>query len=69
MKQKIDVTVAAIIEADDRFLVVEEQAGGKIVFNQPAGHLDPGESLTAAVIRETYEETGFSFEPDNVLGL
>ncbi len=69
MTRRIDVTVAAIIEADDRFLVVEEQANGKIVFNQPAGHLEPGESLTAAVIRETYEETGFSFEPDSVLGL
>jgi len=69
MTQKLDVTVAAIIEADDRFLVVEEKAGGEIVFNQPAGHLEPGESLTAAVIRETYEETGFSFEPDSVLGL
>ncbi len=69
MTQKIDVTVAAVIEADDRFLVVEEKAGGKIVYNQPAGHLEPGESLIAAVIRETYEETGFSFEPDSVLGL
>ena len=53
MTQKIDVTVAAVIEVDDRFLVVEEKAGGKIVYNQPAGHLEPGESLTAAVIRET----------------
>jgi len=69
MTKKIDVTVAAIIEIDDRFLVVEEKAGGKIVFNQPAGHLEPGESLTAAVIRETYEETGFSFEPKSLLGL
>ena len=69
MTKKLDVTVAAIIEADDQFLVVEEKAGGKIVFNQPAGHLEPGESLTAAVIRETYEETGFSFKPDSVLGL
>jgi 8-oxo-dGTP pyrophosphatase MutT (NUDIX family) len=69
MAQKIDVTVAAIIEADDRFLFVEEEAGGEIVFNQPAGHLEPGESLSAAVIRETYEETGFSFKPDSLLGL
>jgi len=69
MTQKIDVTVAAVIEADDRFLIVAEKAGGKLVYNQPAGHLEPGESLTAAVIRETYEETGFSFEPDSVLGL
>jgi 8-oxo-dGTP pyrophosphatase MutT (NUDIX family) len=69
MTQRIDVTVAAVIETDDRFLVVEEKAGGKIVYNQPAGHLEPGESLIAAVIRETYEETGFSFEPDGVLGL
>ena len=69
MTQKIDVTVAAIIEADDRFLVVEEKAGGEVVFNQPAGHLEPGESLISAVIRETFEETGFSFEPHSLLGL
>lgn len=69
MTQKIDVTVAAIIKAEERFLLVEENAGGEIVFNQPAGHLEPGESLTAAAIRETHEETGYSFNPDALLGL
>ena len=69
MTRTIDVTVAALIESDGRFLFVEEEAGGRIVFNQPAGHLEPGESLTEAVVRETFEETGFSFRPDALVGL
>jgi 8-oxo-dGTP pyrophosphatase MutT (NUDIX family) len=69
MQSIIDVTVAAIVARDDRFLIVEEQAGGRIVFNQPAGHLEPGESLTDAVVRETREETGFHFVPDRVVGV
>jgi 8-oxo-dGTP pyrophosphatase MutT (NUDIX family) len=67
--QNVDITVAALIESDGRYLLVEERAGGRVVFNQPAGHLEPGESLTEAVIRETLEETGFRFEPTAVLGL
>ena len=50
---KPHTTVAAVIEQDGRYLMVEENADGKIVYNQPAGHLDPGESLIDAVIRET----------------
>ncbi len=69
MTQRIDVTVAAVIENDARFLLVEEAAGGNLVFNQPAGHLEAGESLTEAVIREAAEETGFGFKPDALLGL
>ena len=69
MSQRIDVTVAAVIENGGRFLLVEEEAGGLIVFNQPAGHLEPGEKLTEAVVRETMEETGFSFVPDALLGI
>jgi 8-oxo-dGTP pyrophosphatase MutT (NUDIX family) len=69
MISSIEVTVAAIIESDQRFLFVEEVAGDRIVFNQPAGHLEPGESLTEAVFRETFEETGFSFEPNALLGV
>ena len=67
--QNVDITVAALIENAGRFLLVEERAGGRAVFNQPAGHLEPGETLTEAVVRETLEETGFSFEPAAVLGL
>lgn len=65
----VDITVAALIERDDRYLLVEEKAGGRIVINQPAGHLETGETLTQAVVRETLEETGYRFEPDAVLGL
>ncbi len=64
----IDVTVAAIIERDGRFLMVEEETGDGIVFNQPAGHLEPGESLMEAVIRETLEETGYRFSPEALVG-
>ena len=69
MSQRIDVTVAAVIENGGRFLLVEEEASGLIVFNQPAGHLEPGEKLTEAVARETMEETGFTFVPEALLGV
>ena len=65
----IHVTVAAIIESGGRFLLVEEQIDGRIVLNQPAGHLDPGESLPAAAARETLEETGYTFEPSHLVGI
>ena len=63
------VTVAAIIERDGRFLFVEEEAEGRRVLNQPAGHLDPGESLVAAVAREVLEETAHRFTPTALLGV
>ena len=66
---KIDITVAAVIESGGRFLLVEEEASGKIVFNQPAGHLEPDEAITDAAIREVFEETGFDFRPDSLLGI
>lgn len=66
---KPHVTVAAIVEADGRFLCVEEEVEGRIVYNQPAGHLDPGESLVAACAREALEETGWSVEPYALVGL
>jgi 8-oxo-dGTP pyrophosphatase MutT (NUDIX family) len=69
MARKIDVTVAAVVEREERFLMVEEHARGARVFNQPAGHLEPGESLVDAAVRETREETGFRFEPRYVLGI
>lgn len=66
---KPHVTVAAVVEQGGRFLIVEEEADGAIVYNQPAGHLDEGESLTAAVVRETLEETGWRFTPTELVGI
>jgi len=66
---KPNVTVAAIVERDGRFLLVEEHTARGQLFNQPAGHLDPGESLTRAVARETLEETACKFEPTGLLGV
>jgi 8-oxo-dGTP pyrophosphatase MutT (NUDIX family) len=63
------VTVAAIVERNGRFLLVEELIDGARVWNQPAGHLDPGESLVTAVIRETREETGYRFVPEALVGI
>ena len=65
MTRGIDVTVAAIIERDGKFLMVEERSAGNLVLNQPAGHLEQGESLLAAVTREALEETGHRFEPED----
>lgn len=62
------VTVAAIIERDGLFLLVEEETGDGIRLNQPAGHLDPNESLTQAVVRETLEETAHDFTPTALVG-
>lgn len=69
MNHRIDVTVAAVIEQQGRFLLVEELVNGRRVFNQPAGHLEAGESLVEAVIRETREETGYEFRPSGLLGV
>ncbi len=63
------MTVAAITERAGKFLLVEEEADGRLVLNQPAGHLDEGESLLAAVVRETLEETGWHFAPQALLGV
>lgn len=63
------ITVACIVEDKQRFLMVEEIAGGRLVINQPAGHLEPGESLVQAAVRETLEETGWHVEPTHVLGI
>jgi 8-oxo-dGTP pyrophosphatase MutT (NUDIX family) len=69
MTWKPDITVAAIIADADRFLIVEEQIRGQRVFNQPAGRVEDGESLLAAVVRETLEETAWQFEPEWLLGI
>lgn len=66
---KPNVVVAAIAERDGKFLLVEEEADGRVVLNQPAGHLDEGESLLDAVVRETLEETAWHFEPQALLGV
>ncbi len=63
------VTVAAVIERDGRFLFVEELQDGRRVLNQPAGHLDPGETLVAACVREVMEETAHRFEPTGLVGI
>jgi ADP-ribose pyrophosphatase YjhB (NUDIX family) len=66
---KPHVTVAALIENEGRFLMVQERISGRSVFNQPAGHLEEGESLVDAVIRETREETAWEFKPESLIGI
>ncbi len=63
------MTAAAVIERQGRFLFVEERERQRIVINQPAGHLEHGESLPEAVRREVREETGFGFEPQALVGV
>ncbi len=66
---KPNVTVAAVIERDGKFLLVEEHTSQGIRFNQPAGHLEADESLLAAVTREVLEESAYSFTPQHLLGI
>jgi len=66
---KPHVTVAALVEKDGRYLLVEEQTDEGLRFNQPAGHLEPGESPLEAVVREALEETARPFRPEALLGL
>ena len=66
---KPHVTVAAICQHEGRFLLIREMVHGKEVINQPAGHLEPGESLEQAVIRETLEETAYDFTPERLCGI
>jgi 8-oxo-dGTP pyrophosphatase MutT (NUDIX family) len=63
------VTVAAVVEQNDKFLLVEELISGQRVLNQPAGHLESGEGLQTAVIREVWEETARQFKPSAVVGI
>ncbi len=63
------VTVAAVIERDGKYLLVEETTDGGMVFNQPAGHLEDDESLSDAVKREVREETAWRFEPAGLVGV
>jgi 8-oxo-dGTP pyrophosphatase MutT (NUDIX family) len=63
-----DVTVACVVVRDGRLLLVEETVRGRVVLNQPAGHLEPDESLLEAARRETLEETGWHVEPSAFIG-
>ncbi|WP_184947261.1 NUDIX hydrolase [Salinisphaera orenii] len=64
-----ELTVAAVVVRDERYLVVEEYARGARVINQPAGHVEPGETIVDAVIRETREETAWGFTPTGLVGM
>lgn len=69
MVWKPDVTVAAVVMRDGKFLLVEEETEAGLAFNQPAGHLEEGESLIDAVRRETLEETAYHFKPTHLIGI
>ena len=69
MVWKPRVVVAAVLEKQGKYLVVEEKVDGKHVINQPSGHLEPNESIIDAVRRETLEETGWNFEPTHLIGV
>ncbi len=66
---KPNVTVAALVEREGRYLLVEEETDDGVRINQPAGHLDEGESLVEACVRETLEETAWSFRPTQLVGV
>ncbi len=70
MTWKPHATVAVVAEDEQgRFLLVEEESHGKVVFNQPAGHIEEGEAILDAVRREALEETGWQVEPESFLGV
>jgi len=64
-----DLTVAAVVFHDGKYLIVEEKAMGRVVFNQPGGHIEAGESPEQAVIREVREETGCEVRCDDLIGV
>ena len=66
---KPSVTVAAVIERGGRFLLVEEESAHGLVLNNPAGHLDPGESPEQGCVREVLEETAHHFQPEALVGV
>jgi 8-oxo-dGTP pyrophosphatase MutT (NUDIX family) len=69
MTMRPDLTVAAVVERDGQFLLVEERVGNRMVFNQPAGHVERGEQFIDAVVRETLEETAWTFHPQALIGI
>ena len=64
-----DLTVSAVVEHENRFLIVEERSSGVLVVNQPGGHIESGESPEQAIVRETLEESGCHIEPSGLLGV
>jgi len=66
---KPNVTVAAVIERDGKFLLIEEETSHGVRYNQPAGHLEANESILAAVTRETLEESAYHFLPKHLIGI
>ena len=69
MDARPSVTVAAVIERGGQFLLVEEEDEGRIVYNQPAGHLEQHESLVEGCMREVLEESGWHFQPRELVGI
>lgn len=69
MPDKIHLTVATIVVRQDQYLMVKEIDSGKLVINQPAGHVEPGEDIIDAAIRETYEETGWHVDINGFIGI
>ena len=65
----MEITVAAVTETEGRFLVVEERISRRLVINQPAGHVEPGETLLEAIVREVREETAWLFTAAELLGV
>ncbi|MEC4725399.1 NUDIX hydrolase [Shewanella sp. D64] len=68
-RYKPNATVACIVQCQDRYLMVEEHIDGMTRYNQPAGHLEQGESLTQACEREVFEETGLKLEAQALIGI
>ena len=64
-----NTTVATVVPHKGRFLMVQEKFGGSLVYNQPAGHVEVGEGLIAAAVRETYEETGWQVRIERLIGI
>ena len=68
MTEQIHLTVGVVVERHGKLLIVEEIDSGKSVINQPAGHIEPGETFKAAALRETLEETGYEVKLEAILG-
>src|SRR5512142_863312 len=66
---KPHATVAAVLEQDGKFLLVEEHTPHGLLFNQPAGHWEPNETLAAGAVREALEESAYEFEPQHLVGI
>ena len=69
MVWKPQVTVAAVVEHDNNFLIVEEETSNGLAFNQPAGHLEEGEDIISAIKREVNEETAWQFEAEHIIAI